>query len=122
MKKQSLKKVFVSIKGIYYQAVIEGREIIWLEPWPFTQEANRDDVDYRVMYSFLQLYLTLLGFINFRLYKQIGFHYPPKWDEDKRKEGEGITALITQAFSHEAGQEILLSAVKKFKKPTDKQI
>ena len=95
IKKKVLKKVFVSIKGIYYQVVVEGREVMWLDPWPYTQDAEREDVDYRVMYSFLQLHLTLLGFVNFRLYKKLGLNYPPIWDEEKRKQGEGITALVT---------------------------
>ena len=122
IKKHALRKVFVSIKGIYYQAVIEGRDIIWLEPWPYTQNAERDDVDYRVMYSFLQLYLTLLGFINFRLYKQIGLHYPPVWDEEKRKQGDGVSALVVKNSGEKEASTVPLSKVKKFSKPTSVQV
>lgn len=37
-----------------------------------------DDVDYRVMQTFVEFYTTLLGFINFKLYHSINLHYPPK--------------------------------------------
>ena len=36
------------------------------------------DVDYRVMSTFLDIYITLLKFINFKLYSTIGVVYPPK--------------------------------------------
>ena len=124
IKKRALKKVFVSIKGIYYQAVIEGREVVWLDPWPYTQEAERDDVDYRVMFSFLQLYITMLGFINFRLYKKLGLNYPPKWDEEKKNQGEGLTALITTLFVDEnnENQEKKKTKNKKFSQPSNTQL
>lgn len=31
-----LEKVFLSVKGIYFQARIEGFPVIWIEPYPFT--------------------------------------------------------------------------------------
>eukprot|EP01091_Cochliopodium_minus_P020370 TRINITY_DN887_c1_g1_i1.p1 TRINITY_DN887_c1_g1~~TRINITY_DN887_c1_g1_i1.p1 ORF type:complete len:634 (-),score=237.76 TRINITY_DN887_c1_g1_i1:56-1957(-) len=121
IKKKALRKVFVSIKGIYYQVVVEGREVIWLAPWPYTTETERDDVDYRVMYSFLQLHLTLLGFVNFRLYKKLGFNYPPKWDDEKRKQGEGLTALVTSKYLEENKTEETTKK-KKFLQPTQSQL
>uniref|UniRef100_A0A7N8Y0Z4 Pescadillo homolog n=1 Tax=Mastacembelus armatus TaxID=205130 RepID=A0A7N8Y0Z4_9TELE len=36
------------------------------------------DVDYRVMATFTELYTTLLGFVNFRLYHSLNLVYPPK--------------------------------------------
>nr|KAF6403874.1 pescadillo ribosomal biogenesis factor 1 [Molossus molossus] len=57
---RALRKVFLSIKGIYYQA------------------EHPTDVDYRVMATFTEFYTTLLGFVNFRLYQSLNLHYPPK--------------------------------------------
>jgi pescadillo protein len=34
---QTLRKVFVSIKGIYYQAKVQGQDITWLVPHQFNQ-------------------------------------------------------------------------------------
>jgi hypothetical protein len=47
---------------------------------------NPADVDFKVMATFLEFYTTLLGFINFKLYSELGLIYPPKvgqlvWNE-----------------------------------------
>ncbi|KAK5689540.1 mRNA-binding ribosome synthesis protein nop7, partial [Elasticomyces elasticus] len=67
----SLRKSFLSIKGIYYQATIQGQDIMWLVPYRFVQRVN-GDVDYRIMATFVEFYTTLLGFVNFRLYSSMG--------------------------------------------------
>ena len=64
---RSLRKTFLSIKGIYYQAEIMGQEITWIVPYQFSQNVPTN-VDFRVMATFLELYETLLGFVNFKLY------------------------------------------------------
>uniref|UniRef100_A0AAY5EX71 Pescadillo homolog n=1 Tax=Electrophorus electricus TaxID=8005 RepID=A0AAY5EX71_ELEEL len=74
---RSLRKVFLSIKGIYYQAEVLGQIITWLVPYQFAHD-HPTDVDYRVMATFTELYTTLLGFINFRLYQTLNLVYPPK--------------------------------------------
>ncbi|KAJ8415287.1 hypothetical protein AAFF_G00422670 [Aldrovandia affinis] len=76
---RSLKKVFLSIKGIYYQAEVLGQPITWLIPYQFAHN-HPTDVDYRVMATFTELYTTLLGFVNFRLYQSLNLVYPPKLD------------------------------------------
>ncbi|XP_068422972.1 pescadillo [Clinocottus analis] len=76
---RSLRKVFISIKGIYYQAEVMGQLITWLVPYQFSHD-HPTDVDYRVMATFTELYTTLLGFINFRLYHSLNLLYPPKLD------------------------------------------
>uniref|UniRef100_A0A6Q2WQX9 Pescadillo homolog n=1 Tax=Esox lucius TaxID=8010 RepID=A0A6Q2WQX9_ESOLU len=74
---RSLKKVFLSIKGIYYQAEVLGQVITWLVPYQFAHD-HPTDVDYRVMATFTEMYTTLLGFVNFRLYQTLNLVYPPK--------------------------------------------
>lgn len=76
---RSLRKVFISIKGIYYQAEVMGQLTTWLVPYLFSHD-HPTDVDYRVMATFTELYTTLLGFINFRLYHSLNLVYPPKLD------------------------------------------
>ncbi|XP_051777435.1 pescadillo [Erpetoichthys calabaricus] len=74
---RSLRKVFLSIRGIYYQAEVLGQPITWLIPYQFAHD-HPTDVDYRVMATFTEFYTTLLGFINFRLYQNFNLVYPPK--------------------------------------------
>lgn len=104
----SLKKVFLSIKGVYYQAVVQGETVTWIVPWQFTQAVSTDnaenqlsnlhhqipaDVDVRVMLTFLELYQTLLGFVFFKIYTDEGWAYPPPLDISKDDQGAGIGAL-----------------------------
>lgn len=35
------------------------------------------DVDYRVMSTFLDFYITLVKFVNYKLYLTDGYSYPP---------------------------------------------
>ncbi|PWN19530.1 hypothetical protein BCV69DRAFT_261739 [Microstroma glucosiphilum] len=77
---KTLRKTFLSIKGIYFQATIRGKDITWLVPYPFTQHVPHD-VDFRIMSTFLELYTTLLSFILFKLWSDLGESYPPKLDE-----------------------------------------
>uniref|UniRef100_A0A8C4UHD7 Pescadillo homolog n=1 Tax=Falco tinnunculus TaxID=100819 RepID=A0A8C4UHD7_FALTI len=74
---RSLRKVFLSIKGIYYQAEVLGQPITWITPYTFSHD-HPTDVDYRVMATFTEFYTTLLGFVNFRLYHSLNLLYPPK--------------------------------------------
>uniref|UniRef100_A0A8C5JTY2 Pescadillo homolog n=1 Tax=Junco hyemalis TaxID=40217 RepID=A0A8C5JTY2_JUNHY len=88
---RSLRKVFLSIKGIYYQAEVLGQPITWITPYAFAHD-HPTDVDYRVMATFTEFYTTLLGFVNFRLYQSLNLLYPPKIDtqaEDELKPAEG---------------------------------
>jgi pescadillo protein len=74
--KSGLRKVFVSIKGIYYQAEIAGQRITWMVPHQFTYPVP-DDVDIRVMLSFLEFYESLMSFILFKLFHDEDIPYPP---------------------------------------------
>ena len=51
----ALRKAFFTIKGIYFQAEVEGVAVTWLQPWQFSQ-ALPCDVDYKVMLTFLELH------------------------------------------------------------------
>ncbi|TVU45536.1 hypothetical protein EJB05_05025 [Eragrostis curvula] len=80
----SLRKTFISVKGIYYQAEVQGQKITWLTPHAL-QQVLTDDVDFNVMLTFLEFYEqpvkeTLLGFVNFKLYHSINVNYPPILD------------------------------------------
>uniref|UniRef100_A0A1W7REW4 Pescadillo homolog n=1 Tax=Agkistrodon contortrix contortrix TaxID=8713 RepID=A0A1W7REW4_AGKCO len=89
---RGLRKVFLSIKGIYYQAEVLGQLITWITPYAFSHN-HPTDVDYRVMATFTEFYTTLLGFVNFRLYQSLNLHYPPKIEsrcsaESKSEDGD----------------------------------
>lgn len=88
----SLRKSFLSIKGIYYQATIQGQDILWLVPYKFNQRVT-GDVDFRIMGTFVEFYQTLLGFVNFRLYTSIGLVYPPKFDASLDDQGAELGAF-----------------------------
>lgn len=72
---QCFKKSFLSIKGIYFQAEIMGQPITWLVPYKFNQRLPFD-VDYRVMGTFLEFYISLMKFVNFKLFSDLKEEYP----------------------------------------------
>ncbi|CAO3643171.1 unnamed protein product [Cunninghamella blakesleeana] len=90
MNAKCLRKVFFSIKGIYYQAEIKGQTITWIVPYQFSQDIP-SDVDFRVMTTFLEFYTTLMGFVNFRLYNELNMTYPPNLEKDAFKLDSGLT-------------------------------
>lgn len=76
---KALRKVFVSIKGYYFQVEIANQTITWVMPHPMPYEHPfGQSIDFRVMNTFTEFYVYLLGFVNFRLYHQLNLHYPPK--------------------------------------------
>lgn len=97
-----LRKVFVSIKGYYYQAEIMGQTVTWIVPHKFSF-VPPSNVDIRLMSIFVEFYTTMLGFVNFRLFHNLNIKYPPALqgsvatdtsDEDtEEKTGELIAAL-----------------------------
>lgn len=111
---RSLRKVFISIKGIYFQADIMGQAVTWIVPHKLGYEVceglyicvilligfcmpgadlnlieiclqQPTDVDYRIMSTFVDFYTTMLGFVNFQLYTRLGAAYPPKVLVSKRE-------------------------------------
>ncbi|KAI9838726.1 MAG: mRNA-binding ribosome synthesis protein nop7 [Sclerophora amabilis] len=94
----SIRKSFLSIKGIYYQATVQGQDILWLVPYQFVQRVT-GDVDFRIMGTFVEFYTTLLGFVNFRLYNSIGLVYPPKFNPGSDDRGGDLRAFMLEAKS-----------------------
>lgn len=100
----SLRKSFLSIKGIYYQANIQGEDILWLVPYKFNQRVV-GDVDFRIMGTFVEFYMTLLGFVNYRLYTTVGLKYPPKFDQLKDDQGAELGAFALEGVNIATGEE-----------------
>lgn len=94
----SLRKSFLSIKGIYYQATIQGQDILWLVPYKFNQRVT-GDVDFRIMGTFVEFYQTLLGFVNYRLYTSLGLAYPPKFNKESDDQGGELGAFTLEGNS-----------------------
>ncbi|KAL8655459.1 MAG: hypothetical protein Q9210_000856 [Variospora velana] len=93
----SLRKSFISIKGIYYQATIQGQDILWLVPHKFVQRVT-GDVDFRIMGTFVEFYTTLLGFVNYRLYTSIGLVYPPRFNAKSDELGGELSAITLEGI------------------------
>ena len=91
----SLQKSFLSIKGIYYQATIQGQDILWLVPYKFVQRIT-GDIDFRIMGTFVEFYTTLLGFVNFRLYTSVGLVYPPRFNASSDERGGELGAFTLE--------------------------
>ncbi|KAL1914887.1 uncharacterized protein VTP21DRAFT_7803 [Calcarisporiella thermophila] len=126
---RALRKTFLSIKGIYYQAEIHGQPITWVVPYQFSQ-AVPSDVDFRVMLTFLEFYRTLVGFVNFRLFSDLKLVYPPRQDTSLANGAAGLDAWVVEKsddFSEEGekpaddGEEAMVGSVedKIFEKPTE---
>lgn len=96
---RSLRKIFVSVKGIYYQAEIMGETITWLAPHSFTQRLPKG-IDFRVMITFLDFYEVFLKFALFKLYSTLGIAYPPTVNDAMRDCG-GFLLSVNQAASND---------------------
>ena len=72
---QCIRKVFVSIKGYYYQVELKGETITWLVAHEFAQEHN-EDVDYKVMRTFTEFYTNVASFILYKFYTEDNLKYP----------------------------------------------
>lgn len=95
-KERLIKKVFVSIKGVYYQAVVKGQEVRWLVPFKFPSNIP-SDIDFRIMVTFLEFYSTLLHFVLFKLYNDAGLVYPPPINMEQLKGIGGLSAYVLQS-------------------------
>jgi pescadillo protein len=98
---QALRKVFVTIKGYYFQAEIMGTPVTWLAPHQFAQTLP-EEVDFRVMLSFLEIYRCLVKFVNFKLYSDLGLAYPPS--RNKRKDRASAEVASLEVEMRDAGK------------------
>ncbi|KAG8684446.1 mRNA-binding ribosome synthesis protein nop7 [Ceratobasidium sp. 423] len=112
MRTHALRKIFLSIKGVYFQAEVMGQTITWLVPYQFTQPIPAD-VDARVMLTFVELYQTLLGFVFFKLYSDISLVYPPPLNLDKDEAGAGVGAFTLEDAIAEQSATPVVPTVKK---------
>lgn len=97
-----IKKVFVSIKGVYYLATVKGQEVRWLVPFKFPTNIP-SDIDFRIMLTFLELYSTLLHFVLFKLYSDSGLVYPPPIDTEKLKSVGGLSSYVLTSKDNVVG-------------------
>ncbi|CAO1617952.1 unnamed protein product [Parajaminaea phylloscopi] len=115
---KTLRKTFLSIKGVYFQATIRGKDVTWLVPYPFTQHVPHD-VDFRIMSTFLELYTTLLSFVLFKLWSDQGEAYPPHLDEAKsaassaQAQGQVPGSSAAQTSSAAEGKGLSKKALRK---------
>lgn len=94
---KTLRKIFVTIKGYYYQAEIMGQTITWIVPHQFVID-RVSNVDLNVMKTFTEFYITLLGFINFRLYKSVNAIYPPQTMSNTLKDLAKAKGILDSAI------------------------
>ncbi|XP_055681137.1 pescadillo homolog [Lutzomyia longipalpis] len=100
---KALRKVFISIKGYYFQANVKGQLVTWIIPhyYPF-KEQPKEEVDFKVMSIFVEFYTIMLGFVNFRLYHGLNLQYPPQIpssvteisEESSRNENQFVSERI----------------------------
>lgn len=78
---KALRKVFISLKGYYFQAEIKGELVTWIVPhyYPYQPQA-KSEVDFRIMANFVEFYSVMCGFVNFRLYHSLNILYPPQFN------------------------------------------
>ncbi|KAG7670176.1 hypothetical protein Ndes2526A_g06507 [Nannochloris sp. 'desiccata'] len=100
----ALRKAFISVKGFYFQAEVQGQAITWLVPHQ-TSQVLPTDVDFKVMLTFLELHQTTLQFVLYKLYHNEGLRYPPVVDTKLEEAAAGLQALMADLA---AGPDALL--------------
>ncbi|PRW18309.1 pescadillo-family BRCT domain-containing [Chlorella sorokiniana] len=102
VRSHALRKAFISVKGYYFQAEVQGQAVTWLVPHA-TSQVLPPDVDYKVMLTFLEFYSTLLQFVNYKLYHSLGLRYPPVLDPKLEQAAVGLEALMQDLASSGSG-------------------
>lgn len=99
IRRNALRKVFVSIKGYYFQCEVDGVTITWMVPHKFPTQPNGLEVDFRTLLTFLDFYETLLKFVNFKLYHGSELAYPPRIDITRDAAGAYLASLVIESES-----------------------
>eukprot|EP00096_Caligus_rogercresseyi_P009997 TRINITY_DN3510_c0_g1_i1.p1 TRINITY_DN3510_c0_g1~~TRINITY_DN3510_c0_g1_i1.p1 ORF type:complete len:567 (-),score=197.15 TRINITY_DN3510_c0_g1_i1:88-1788(-) len=117
---KALRKVFVSIKGIYYQVEVSGQTVTWIVPHSFAYDTSVK-VDMRLLSIFTEFYTTMIGFIHYRLYHNLNLKYPPVLpsgaalgDEENEAQSERVAALnqsLARTLSHEEEETATLDTI-----------
>eukprot|EP00977_Amphora_coffeiformis_P027541 scaffold34620_cov160-Amphora_coffeaeformis.AAC.6 len=89
----TITKSFISVKGVYVEASVHNVPIRWIVPHSFVQWMP-ENVDYRVMMTFFEFYETLLSFVLFRLYSDMGVRYPLTTQVVKGEVMGGTSAVL----------------------------
>jgi len=118
---RAIRKVFLSIKGIYYQVEIRGQLVTWITPYPLSQKIPAD-VDIQVMSTFLEFYETLLGFVNFKLFTDENLKYPPVVNVQKLGDNAGLSSIGLESLSQSAGKSLITSAQASAPKPAKQSL
>ena len=111
-KSRTLRKTFISVKGVYFQAEILGEAITWLTPHQFAQ-AFPKDIDFRVMLTFLEFYEVFLKFTMFKLYNLKGLQYPPVVDKSLLDAGCYLLSVRSTTIESDSSARLPIMTVEK---------
>ena len=74
---------------------MRGQTVTWLVPHSVAQVLP-NDVDFRVMLTFLEFYHTLLTFAMFKLYHDLGLAYPPAVQPEMDAAAAELAAIVKE--------------------------
>merc|ERR1719335_1753900 len=69
-----LRRTFISAKGVYHQAEIMGEIVTWIVPHKLGKVIP-SDVDFPLLETFLEFYITLSTYVKDRLFYDIGIDH-----------------------------------------------
>jgi pescadillo len=107
----ALRKAFISVKGFYLQADVHSVNITWLVPHATSQVIPKD-VDMRVMLTFLEFYHSLLRFVLYKFYHDLGLRYPPVVRPEKEQISAELADIIQELAGAQRSMEERISAEK----------
>lgn len=116
-----VRKVFVSLKGFYVEAVLENESVVWIVPHRFCGEVPRD-VDFLCLSTFVDFYSEMLRYVNHQINFDAKTKAPPlnmgllspKYPGVlRRAEGSnvGLKRLIFRDLTFFLGKEVFLNCV-----------
>ncbi|KAL6494782.1 hypothetical protein OROGR_031582 [Orobanche gracilis] len=107
-----LRKTFISVKGIYYQAEVEGQKVIWFNSaFVASLQQVLPVVDYRVLLTFLEFFVNSSCIANFKLYQSINVKYPPIHDPRLEALAADLYALSRYFDAHAQSSSLKIKAI-----------